>query len=281
LAPARYRRRALLREPRLPRHPRPVFTGHELARLRHDPLLVQRCPGSFAEQNVARLGEVLEDHYAYILRTLDVRYSGRISLFLYQSAADANVTSERSGTAYPDTEAVKAVVSPPLETTYGLVAHESNHVIEQNTLGPPSTKFMNEGLASAIISETFYPGGKSFLYPWTARNDARIPAMSNLVDDDKWGDYESQLAYNASASFLAYILDRGGPQRLKQLQQVDSAAFAGRFQQIYGLSLDQAEREWRAFCAAFRPRSGPDRILCLPGAPPSRPTRRGSPLDRH
>lgn len=210
-------------------------------------------PGSFAEQNVVRLGEVLEDQYEYALRTLDVRYAGRISLFLYQSAADAGMTSERSGKAYPDTEAVRAVVSPPLETTFGLVAHESNHVIEHNTLGPPATSFINEGLASAIISETFYPSGKSFLYPWTARNDARIPALSNLVDDDTWGDYESQLAYNASASFLAYILDRGGPQRLKQLQPVDSAAFAGRFQQIYGLSLDQAEREWRAFCAAYRP----------------------------
>jgi hypothetical protein len=210
-------------------------------------------PGSFAAQNVARLGEVLEDQYAFALMALDIRYAGRISLFLYESAADAGDTSERSGTAYPETEAVRAVVSPPLESTYSLVAHESNHVIQHNALGPPATSFMNEGLASAVMSERFHPGGKSFLYPWTATNTAQIPDLSNLVDDDTWGDYNSQLAYNASASFLAYMLDQGGPERLKQLQRVRSSEFETRFQQVYGRSLDEAERDWRAFCAAYRP----------------------------
>ena len=210
-------------------------------------------PGSFAEQNAARLGEVLEDQYAFALSALDIRYAGRISLFLYASAADAGENNDRSGTAYPETGAVRAIVTPPLETTFGLLSHESNHVIEHNALGPPATSFINEGLASAIMSERFHPGGKSFLYPWTARNAAQIPDLSNLVDDDTWGNYDSQLAYNASASFLAYILDQGGSARLKQLQSVRSSEFEARFQQIYGRSLDEAERDWRAFCAAYRP----------------------------
>ena len=209
-------------------------------------------PGSFAEQNISTLIEVLEDQYTFALRTLDIRYAGRISLFLFESAADADEQSERSGTAYPDTEAARAIVSPPLETTFGLVAHESNHVILYNGIGPPATSFMNEGLASAVMSERYHAGGKSFLYPWTARNDARIPPLTDLVDDDKWSDVDSQIAYNASASFLVYTLDLGGPDRLKQLQPVRSSEFAARFQQIYGKPLDQAEREWRTFCASFR-----------------------------
>ena len=209
-------------------------------------------PGSFAEQNIATLIEVLEDQYAFALSGLDIRYGGRISLFLFQSAADADEQFERSGTAYPDTEAARAIVSPPLETTFGLVAHESNHVILYNGIGPPATSFMNEGLASAVMSERYHAGGKSFLYPWTARNDARIPPLTDLVDDDKWSDVDSQIAYNASASFLVYTLNLGGPDRLKQLQPVRSSEFAARFQQIYGKPLDQAEREWRTFCAAFR-----------------------------
>jgi hypothetical protein len=209
-------------------------------------------PGSFAEQNIATLIEVLEDQYAFALSALDIRYAGRISLFLFESAADADEQSERSGTAYPDTEAARAIVSPPLETTFGLVAHESNHVIFYNGIGPPATSFMNEGLASAVKSERYHAGGKSFLYPWTARNDARIPPLTDLVDDDKWSDIDSQIAYNASASFLVYTLDLGGPDRLKQLQPAPSPEFAARFQQIYGKPLDQAEREWRTFCASFR-----------------------------
>jgi hypothetical protein len=209
-------------------------------------------PGSFAEQNIATLTEVLEDQYAFALSALDIRYAGRISLFLFESAADADERCDRSGTAYPDTETARAIVSPPLETTFGLVAHESNHVIQHNGIGPPATSFINEGLASAVMSERYHPGGKSFLYPWTARNDARIPPLTDLIDDGKWPDIDSQIAYNASASFLIYTLDLGGPDRLKQLQSVQSSEFASRFQQIYGKPLDQAEREWRIFCASFR-----------------------------
>ena len=51
---------------------------------------------------------------------------------------------------------------------------------------------MIEGLASAVMSERFHAGGKSFLYPWTARNDARIPPLSDLVDDEKWRDPTSK-----------------------------------------------------------------------------------------
>lgn len=118
-----------------------------------------------AAQNVGRLGEVVEDQYAFALSALDVR---RISLFLFESAAD-------------------------------------------------------------------------------------IPDLSSLVDDDTWRDYNTQVSYNASASLLADTLDQGGPERLKGLRRVPSSEFEARFQQIYGRSLDDAERDWRVFCAAYRP----------------------------
>jgi hypothetical protein len=41
------------------------------------------------------------------------------------------------------------------------------------TIGTPATSFINEGLASALISERFRR--KTFLYPWTGRNNAQIP----------------------------------------------------------------------------------------------------------
>ena len=81
---------------------------------------------------------------------------------------------------------------------------------------------MTAGTAVRALS----PRQQLFLYPWTARNDARIPPMTELVDDGKWHDTDSQVAYNASASFLAYTLDLGGPDRLKQLRTVRSSDFA-------------------------------------------------------
>ena len=129
---------------------------------------------------------------------LDIRYAGRISLFLYENAADADDTDPSAPAPCTPTP------RPPAPSSARRSRRRSawwrtnrNHVILSNGVGPPATSFMNEGMASAVMSERYHPGGKSFLYPWTARNDARIPP-------------------------------------------------------IYGEPLDQAEREWRTFCASFR-----------------------------
>ena len=161
--------------------------------------------------------------------------------------------SERTGKAYPETESVRATAGPPLDDNlFSLLSHEVNHVIEQNALGRPGTAFLGEGLASAVISERFHLLGKTYLHNWSASHDSEIPALSNLTDDDQWDRFNQQMTYAASASFLAYLLEVNGPAKLKQLHQVTSAHFQERFQQIYGRSLAEAEREWRAFYAARR-----------------------------
>ena len=208
-------------------------------------------PASFAAQNIGTLVEVLDDQYDATLRALDIHYAGRISLFLYKSAADADLDSERSGTAYPDTESVRVTAGGPLDgSLFVVLSHEVNHVIQQNAIGRPGTSFMGEGLPSAVLSERFHRYGPTFLYSWTASHDSEIPSLATLIDDDRWTEHDQQVAYNASASFLAYLLETGGPQRLKQLQPASSDAFEQRFREVYGRSLADAERDWRAFCAA-------------------------------
>jgi len=208
-------------------------------------------PGSFAEGNQGRLGEVLDDQYGATLAALNVSYAGRISAFLYSDAADGKLDSNRSGVAYAATEALRATCTPPLDgNLFVLLQHEANHVIQRNTLGRPGTSFMNEGLPSAVLSTRFHDYGKDFLYAWTADHLSAIPPLTNLVDDEQW--VGSQVAYNASASFLAYLLEQHGAGPIKELFQVSSKAFGQRIQTLYGRSLDDLDREWRAFCVAHR-----------------------------
>lgn len=207
-------------------------------------------PGSFAETNHVRLGEVLDDQYRYTLDVLAAAtYTGRVSAFLYNSASDADVESEHSGVAYPDTEALRATATPPLDgNLFALLQHEANHVLQRNTLGRPGTSFLNEGLPSAVQSTRYHSFGKDFYYSWTKDHLAAIPPLSDLVDDDKWrGD---DVAYKASASFLAYLLDRGGADRIKQIYQTRSAELPAKIQGLYGRSLAELEQDWRAFCVA-------------------------------
>jgi hypothetical protein len=211
-------------------------------------------PDSFAERHVDVFGEVLNDQYAITLAKMDVRYGGRIAAYLYDSVADAGFTSggqgSRFGTAYPRTEAIKATVLPPLDANLlSLLAHEINHVIVQNALGRPGTSFMNEGLASAVLSERHHDLGPRFLHAWANTHRARIPPLARLVDDDEWSRVVQEVAYNASASFLAYLLESYGADPVKQLYYAPSEAFARRFGEIFQQSLEEAEGAWVAYCA--------------------------------
>ena len=206
-------------------------------------------PDGAVRQSIGRITEVLDDQYQFTIRSLDLRYAGRISLFLYESGADAGLESNRSGAAYPDTESVRAASGPPVDANLMvLLSHEMNHVIQQNSLGRPGTSFMGEGLPSAVLSERYHLFGKTHLYSWTALNEARIPALAQLIDDDLWDTHDQQMKYNASASFLAYLLETNGPSRLKQLHPVGSPEFAERFRTVYDRSLEDADRDWRTYC---------------------------------
>jgi hypothetical protein len=114
-------------------------------------------PGSFAAEQAGYLAEVLEDQYDTGLRMVGAQYGGRISGFLFASAAEPDREFDRTGTAYPATESFAAVCVPPLDDgLLGLLAHEANHVVIENALGRPGTSFMSEGLASAVLSERYH-----------------------------------------------------------------------------------------------------------------------------
>lgn len=214
----------------------------------HFTLLVR--PGSFAEANVTTLAAVLDDQYAHTVAALALQYQGRITGFLYNSGADAAMPSDYSGVGYPGNGTFAATCVPPLnDSVLALISHEANHVIQHVALGRPGTSFVSEGLASAVLSERYHHRGKSFLYDWTKRQGQAVPQLGSLIDDTKWKEYSTDAAYYSSGSFLAWLLDEYGPAPLRRIYGARSPEFAARFQEVYGRSLDDAERAWRAFCA--------------------------------
>jgi hypothetical protein len=209
-------------------------------------------PGSVAEQNVARLSEVIEDQYTATVAALRLTYAGRVRGYAYDSASDANFESNLGGRAYPDTESFRFVcVAPVNANTFGLMQHEANHVFVVNGLGRAGTYFMTEGMATALVSETFHSNGRHFLFPWTKAHRAELPRVSRLVDDGEWGRVRSDIAYNTSASFLAWLLDTYGPDRLRAIVGATSSEFSGRIASVYGRSLDSLEEDWLRFCDSW------------------------------
>jgi hypothetical protein len=212
-------------------------------------------PDSFAEANIQKIGEVLEDQFATTSTRLGLRYDGRITMFLHNSGADAGFGGDQgggdhTGVAYPETETVKTVAVPPLDGgLFSLLSHEANHVIIRNGLGRPGTSFVNEGLASALVSETFSSFGAAYHHDWLAQRRSQIPRLSALVNDDKWQGYPQQMKYAAAASFLAFAADVYGLAPLKAIYYA-SGDFEAVFTAAYGKTLDQVEAEWLAFISA-------------------------------
>lgn len=210
-------------------------------------------PGSFAEASLAPLAEVLEDQFATSVSRLDLRYQGRITMFLHNSGAEAGFGDDvgggnHSGVAYPETETVKTVCVPPLDgNLFALLSHETNHVIIRNGLGRPGTSFINEGLASAVLSERFHALGPKYYHQWAAGRRQQLPRLSALADDDKWRTYPSQMAYSTAASFLAFVIEIYGIAPLKAIYYAASDDFERVFRAAYGKPLDQVEAEWLAF----------------------------------
>jgi hypothetical protein len=208
-------------------------------------------PGSFAEQNAQALGEALDHQYEVTLAALGARFDRRVNGFLFNDAKDADLGSDYAGVGYPDTFSFRATCVPPLgPNLHGLLAHEANHVIIIGALGRAGTRMMTEGLASAVLSDR-HTLGYAYYYAWTRMHRSEIPALERLADDDQWQGTAENVTYSASASFLAYLLETRGADRLRQLYYAKSSEFTARFAGVYGRPLSEVEAEWLAFCDRF------------------------------
>jgi len=201
---------------------------------------------SFAEQNIDTLIQILESHYAYVLNTLELNYSGIISVYIYNSPEDIG-TEYCGGSAYPRTETVKVVCSPICGGVSTAAPHEIVHVIAKNALGEPGTFFLNEGLAVALEETRL----GMHLHDWTKKfiEEKRLPSLNTLIDNSRWFDIAYEISYPVSGSFVNYLINMYGAYNIKELfYRANSSNFLKEFQDIYGKSLEGVEAEWKTYC---------------------------------
>ena len=79
----------------------------------------------------------------------------------------------------------------------------------------------------------------------TAAASAQPAPAAALADDAQWSSHSNE-GYRSSASFLAFLLERYGAERLKQIYHAGSDDIAARMQAVYGKTLEALEAEWLA-----------------------------------
>jgi hypothetical protein len=211
-------------------------------------------PGSPASQDIDKIAKTLDSCFEDVLSQLKVDFSDKISYYLYNSPDDLERWAERYRWGFFVGEFEYAVgVYDSIHKRIN--AHETVHVIAYHTVGIAKLIFLNEGLAEAVTHyHDRYSTGKliihkkckSLLYRGT------LFPIDVLADNDRFkGIYLSPEVYNyynECGSFVRYLSDQYGLAKFKfLLPRADENNYKRIFQEIYGKSIEDFEKEWHEF----------------------------------
>ncbi len=128
-----------------------------------------------------------------------------------------------------------------------LLVHEVTHLIAAHVIYEPLVLFFAEGLATWVMTDDLVEAG--YLSPvqsaaWIYRAGA-MPPLADLLEDDFAGRMRKRVSYDASASFVFFIVDTYGWNAYRKLYTYDPPELA------LDKSWDELEQEWHAYLDQF------------------------------
>lgn len=209
-----------------------------------------------------------EAYHRWATAYLGVSVPGRIEYYKFRQLTDVFCVDSQ-----PSTECVPAGAIGMANTSLRRIytsetwhPHECFHVYTRQIGMPPT--FFNEGMATAHTvdpySNDFVPRSNSapgslplttaaaYLY-----STGQLVPVATLLTLSGWAQTPSGISYVEAGSFVRYLVDVYGLDRVKEvfrsIPYSDSPdTIQAKFQGIYGISLQAAELEWRAFLARVK-----------------------------
>ncbi|WP_149867237.1 peptidase MA family metallohydrolase [Solirubrum puertoriconensis] len=121
--------------------------------------------------------------------------------------------------------------------------HELFHLVANELWGVTNSRLLNEGAAVYADNECLYPNAVYGIAAYMLQHQKARPVAELVNNFDAAARHGEVAAYLQSAALVRYLYEQYGPEKLQHLWK---AGF-GEFQRIYGRSLSQFEREWRAY----------------------------------
>lgn len=208
------------------------------------------------EEEVGRLQQLFEHNYETIARELDLKHEfPEIKYYLYPSVDIKKKETGEDANAHTNRDKFEVYMVYNSETK-PTGPHELVHILT-NHLGVPNYVF-NEGLAEYF--EQYWKGridGKMVSLDhdtWVRKyikNNTYI-SISELFDDAKFWEFDedSIAAYSESGSFLKYLAREYGLEKVmtaySQLTRNNPDRMYNYkvFEKIFGLSMQQSEKNW-------------------------------------
>ena len=194
-----------------------------------------------------------EAFHEWAVAFLDVSCPKKVDYYKFKDRAQQYEVTERAVTGW-------AIPAPAFEvwTYLPFMNHEQFHLYSI-LLGTPTTFFV-EGIAVAYqvdpLAGDFEAREKSgepvHEVAREYRRSGRLLPLAQIVENAGWNAADFTLTYIEGGSFVRYVADVHGIEKMKQvfrtIRQADGlAAVSAKFQGIYGISLAEAEQQWLAF----------------------------------
>jgi hypothetical protein len=212
-------------------------------------------PGTAAERDRFELGSVAEGALAQIEPVLDVYLEGQMSVYLVPRVF------WQGGAAYGDKEQLISYLDRNYTSvnTWSYFTHEGTHALAQDILEPKE----NGGGPDGVLVEglaVWASGGHYGHEPideWAAvvaASDEYLPLAD--LRAGPFYDFQHEVSYMESGSFVRYLVDRYGLDKLKALYgqatgeaEHDEDLVRG----LYGKGYAELEAEWLDYLAGLEP----------------------------
>jgi hypothetical protein len=193
-----------------------------------------------------------EAYNSWVIAALDIAPPRRVIYNKYFSRTHmGDLTGDYNTNGFADSS------SFTIHTLWALDNHEVVHVYSALFGTPPA--LFNEGIAVAHQTDPvrgdLTPRWSGLaLHDWARRfrRQGTLLQLGNLLASSDFRRFDPNVTYPQSGSFVLYLLDHYGLERLKGFFRDSNpleppASVRRRFESFYGLSIDAAERDWWSF----------------------------------
>ncbi len=196
-----------------------------------------------------------EAFYTWITAQLSITPSRTINYYKYSDVAQKRRLTGKIGNAFADTNTFS------IHTILTWDDHETTHLIV-SSLGTQAGLF-EEGLAVAFETD---PYNNSFVAYWNGQpthawakqflQQGKLPDLTGILDNTNFRAVDPMITYPTAGSFVGYLVAQYGTAKVLLLfpgaSYTDAPAVnLARFQTVFGVSLVQAEQDWRAFLVQY------------------------------
>lgn len=199
--------------------------------------------------------ELHEVTYAEVTELFPVARAPKIEYYRYPSQTNLGQAFGRSWKGYAfETDEGSAVHS-----VYSCHPHEVIHAITFAVGRPPA--LFEEGVAVAYDWRFALDEGDVHALARGKLVQQELLPLYFLLTTRQFQAYDSPTVYAEAGSFVKYLIDTFGPGKMQSLfalpRHSDPQEIETAFQETYGQSVSETEKEWWTFLRAWRPPEQP------------------------